>query len=249
MTKHGFKTIAHEWWHFDDADYKNFPLVDVSFERFLADDLMNRTIGPVVFQEMPGILEKLPVDVGQALVVMSHQDESSRAELTAWQRSGKGWEPALSSTPVVIGRNGFAAQGSKQEGDGRTPSGIFRLGPAFGYAPSVETGLTYRPAAANDFWVDDPQSPQYNQWVTGAPNAKSFERLKRDDDLYKYGIVVDYNTDPIVAGKGSAIFMHVWRGPDSPTAGCVAMSEDHIRALLKWLDAGKHPVIALGNVN
>ncbi len=53
----------------------------------------------------------------------------------------------------------------KKEGDGKTPSGIYPLGPAFGYASSMDTGLAYRQATDNDFWVDDVRSLQYNQWV------------------------------------------------------------------------------------
>jgi L,D-peptidoglycan transpeptidase YkuD (ErfK/YbiS/YcfS/YnhG family) len=79
------------------------------------------------------------------------------------------------------------------------------------------------------------------------PKTNSFERLKRDDDLYKYTIVIEYNTRPIVAGDGSAIFVHVWRSAESPTAGCVALSERNVKRLLKWLDVSKQPVIVLEN--
>jgi D-alanyl-D-alanine dipeptidase len=246
MTKHGFKTIDHEWWHFDDEDFKKFPLVDVTFERFLAAEVKTKLAGPIAFIEIPPVLDKLPAEVKQALIVTSVQDESSQAKLVAWQRSGKGWESVGDVIPAVIGRNGFAAEGYKKEGDGRTPSGIFSLGTAFGYAPSVETGLAYRQATEKDLWVDDPPSPQYNQWITAPTQAKSFEHMKRDDDLYKYGIVVEYNTRPIVAGNGSAIFMHVWRGPNSSTAGCVAMAEENMVQLLRWLDRNQHPVVILG---
>ena len=146
----------------------------------------------------------------------------------------------------ATGRNGFAPAGQKKEGDGRTPSGTFYLKQAFGYPPLVKTGLDYRQATDNDFWVDDPSSTYYNQWVDGKPLAQSFERLKRDDDLYKYGIVVEYNTEPIESGKGSAIFVHVWRGPDSSTAGCMALSEENLIKLLEWLNKMESPMIILG---
>jgi L,D-peptidoglycan transpeptidase YkuD (ErfK/YbiS/YcfS/YnhG family) len=145
----------------------------------------------------------------------------------------------------VIGRNGFAEPGAKREGDGKTPSGVYPIGPAFGYAPSANTKLDYRQATANDFWVDDPESADYNRWVVGKPQAKSFELMKRDDELYKLGAVIQYNTEPVVPGRGSAIFLHVWRGPDSTTAGCVALSESDVASLLKWLDKTKHPVVVL----
>jgi len=146
---------------------------------------------------------------------------------------------------AMVGRKGIAPLNEKREGDGRTPSGIYPIGPAFGYASSFNTKLVYRQSTKNDFWVDDVNSRQYNQWVTGTPDAKSFEKMHRSDDLYKYGAVIEYNTDPIVPGNGSAIFMHIWRAPDKSTSGCVALSPRSLRKVLGWLDSQRHPVIIL----
>ena len=147
--------------------------------------------------------------------------------------------------PAVIGRNGLADAGQKKEGDGKTPSGIYDLGTAFGYSPSVKTGLDYRQTGADDFWVDDAASAQYNQWVKGVVRANSFEKLKRDDHLYALAVVIEYNTRPVVPGAGSAIFLHVWRRYDHATAGCVALSQRYLRHILKHLDRSKGPVIIL----
>jgi len=190
----------------------------------------------------PGI----PADAGQALVVRPAGTGPVYAEVTAWERRGNGWATALPKMAAVVGRSGFAAPGAKREGDGATPSGVYRLGPAFGYESQLTTGLEYRRATADDCWIDDPDSPQYNQWVTEKPAAASFERMRRDDDLYKVGAVIRYNTDPVAPGRGSAIFLHVWGGPDSPTAGCVALAEADLRAILGWLDRRQNPVIVLG---
>jgi L,D-peptidoglycan transpeptidase YkuD (ErfK/YbiS/YcfS/YnhG family) len=141
--------------------------------------------------------------------------------------------------------NGLAARGEKKEGDGKTPSGIYPLGPAFGYASRIDTGLEYHQATDDDFWVDDPQSMQYNQWIKGNPQARSFERMKRSDNLYQLGIVIGYNEHPIVKGAGSAIFMHIWRKYYSPTAGCVALNQRYLRKILHWLQAQDQPVIIL----
>ena len=169
---------------------------------------------------------------------------STDAQLSAWQRQGDHWHRSY-LVSAVIGRNGLAPLGTKKEGDGRTPSGIFPLGPAFGYASSLATGLSYRQARDLDFWVDDVQSMQYNQWVTGKPKANSFERMKRSDNLYQYGIVIGYNANPIMPGAGSAIFMHVWRGYKSSTAGCVALNQRYLRKILRRLDQKYQPVIIL----
>ncbi|MBN2507267.1 MAG: L,D-transpeptidase family protein [Verrucomicrobia bacterium] len=190
-------------------------------------------------------LQALEPHVGQALVVLAEPAPGFRAGLSSWERRGGAWRAVFPSMPAVIGRNGLAPAGTKAEGDGRTPSGVYRLGTAFGDEAVVPTNLAYRQATENDFWVDDPQSPQYNQWVSGIPQARSFERMKRDDDFYRLGIVIDYNTAPVVPGKGSAIFLHVWAGPDVPTSGCVALAREDVIRLLGWLDRAQHPVIVL----
>ena len=238
MIKNGFTPYEHEWWHFDDNDWKDYPLVDVPLERFLNNVKESTPLAPPV-------LKDLKYEVTQAVLVDSIPGNPTQAKLTTWQLDGDRWKPVFLPMTAVIGRVGFAPAGEKREGDGRTPSGVYWLGPAFGYAPHGETKLNYRQATDHDFWVDDPQSGQYNRWVSNVPKAKSFERMKRDDDLYKYGVIIDYNSDPVVPGHGSAIFLHVWRSFDSPTSGCVAVSEPNMVRLLKWLDRLQRPTIIL----
>ncbi len=188
----------------------------------------------------------LPSGTAQ-LVIVTEDSRPGRFVLSAYEKKEGMWTPVFLRERVVIGSRGFARAGEKREGDGKTPTGVFPLGMAFGYGPTCKTGLLYRMVSKNDFWVDDVNSTQYNQWVTGKPDAASYEVLKRNDDLYKYAIVVEYNTNPVVRGKGSAIFVHVWRDNRSVTAGCVAMPEECIVKLLAWLDAKKNPFIAMGS--
>ncbi|MBZ0165316.1 MAG: L,D-transpeptidase family protein [Candidatus Omnitrophica bacterium] len=190
-------------------------------------------------------LQNLPADNQQAILVQPRRGDASRAKVTLWKRSDQKWTRVGRALSATVGRNGIAAPGEKREGDGRTPAGVFDLKRAFGYATSEETGLEYRQATADDFWVDDAASPQYNQWVTGLPAAKSYETLRRADDLYRQAIVVEYNTAPVVRGAGSAIFIHIWRNHKTPTAGCVALSQPDIQKALLWLDATQQPVIIL----
>jgi len=192
----------------------------------------------------PKTLQGLDGSITQAIVVHPVNKNSDQAQLGAWQRQGNSWH-RLYFVSAVIGRNGLAAFGEKKEGDGKTPSGVYPLGPAFGYAASINTGLPYRQAGDNDFWVDDVRSMQYNQWVNGTPVASSFEHMKRRDDLYRYGIVIGYNMRPVIPGGGSAIFMHVWRKYNSPTSGCVALDQRYLRKILRWLDQQYQPVIIL----
>jgi L,D-peptidoglycan transpeptidase YkuD (ErfK/YbiS/YcfS/YnhG family) len=219
-----------------------------SFSRIYFFVLLILLLGSTSFGDEffpPAELQRLGPDVKQAIVVHGHGPNDLTATLSVWQRREEGnqWQNILPEINAVVGRNGIAPLGEKREGDGRTPSGIFSLQRAFGYGREVKTGLSYQQVTENDLWIDDVASPQYNQWVKAPSEAQSFERLKRDDDLYKYGIVVEYNTNPVVPGKGSAIFIHVWRGPQQPTAGCVALSEENILKLLDWLGVVNQPVI------
>ncbi|MDE1920665.1 MAG: L,D-transpeptidase family protein [Candidatus Omnitrophica bacterium] len=199
----------------------------------------------------PPSLFKLGPSISQAVIVHPVAKNSIHAGLSAWQKThagqgaGNGGWRRIFFVRALIGKNGLADPGRKKEGDGKTPWGVYPLGPAFGYAPSAVTGLPYRQATDIDFWVDDPRSMQYNQWVRGTPRAHSFERLKRPDDLYRYGVVIGYNMHPVIPGAGSAIFMHIWRGGDSPTAGCVALSQRNLRRILRWLNQRDQPVIIL----
>ena len=149
---------------------------------------------------------------GQALVVRAPDREAKIGEAAAWERDGNGrWKPVFGPLRAVIGKKGFAPAGEKSEGDGRTPSGLFRLGFAFGYGPSPPTRMPYRQAQDDTIWVDDANSPDYNQWTKkGATRASSFEWMRRKDGLYRFGIVIEYNMNPVVSGKGSAIFLHIW---------------------------------------
>lgn len=170
------------------------------------------------------------------------------------------WRAVGEKIPVVVGRNGMAwgkglhgdaiGEGPvKQEGDGRAPAGVFSLGSAFGYAPPEQAGdvkLPYVQSVETLECVDDPQSAHYNRIVDRArvENAdwKSSERMRRDDEQYRWGVVVDHNTNG-APGCGSCIFMHIWESPGKGTAGCTAMNLSSIERLRRWLDAKKRPIL------
>lgn len=193
------------------------------------------------------LLRDVPADCRQVLIVRPAAGKMVDVFVRAYEfRSNGWWDEAFPPLSGTVGKNGITSAEKKKEGDGCTPAGTYAVGPAFGYAETLDTKLTYRRATENDFWVDDAESPDYNRWVVGKPAAKSFELMKRNDDLYEVGAVIRYNTTPVVPGKGSAIFLHVWPGPGKPTAGCVALEKDHVRMLLRWLrdDANPRMIIA-----
>ena len=175
--------------------------------------------------------------VRQALVAEPGlRTPAARASL--WADAVGGWARIWSCDEAVAGRGGFAAPGEKREGDGRSPSGIFGISLAFGYAASAETALPYRACTAADLWVDDPASPDYNRWVTAPHPARSAERMRRDDALYEFGLVLEYNRDPVVSGAGSAIFVHVREDRGEGTAGCLALPREEMVTLLRLLRPG-----------
>ena len=160
--------------------------------------------------------------------------------------------------PIVVGQSGLAwgddASGRrgdprKHEGDGRAPAGRFTLGTAFGFAPRGEMDrvrLPYLQLADDTECVDDSASVHYNTLVDrgGARRVDwaSSERM-RTIDLYRLGVVVRYNADPVRRGRGSCIFLHIWRTAGSPTAGCTAMPADDLETVVQWLDPSRRPML------
>lgn len=104
--------------------------------------------------------------------------------------------------------------------------------------------MEYRQINNNCYWVNDSESPLYNQWIeSDNVTWKSAEHLSDYPIAYKYAVVIDYNLNPIIPNKGSAIFLHCMTG--SYTAGCVAVPESDMLYILKWLDSAKNPIIII----
>jgi len=150
----------------------------------------------------------------------------------AGERS-RGWLIAGGQTiPVALGRGGILA--NKFEGDGATPRGTFhplRLWWRADRWPRPRTRLPIRPITPQDAWCEDPADRHYNRPVRLAP-GRSGDRLMRADHLYDFIIEIDHNTRPRVAGRGSAVFLHLARDNFGPTAGCVAMTRPMMLRLL-----------------
>lgn len=206
-----------------------------------------REIQPVNGRDLTDSPEKKTGESSQILLVRNINPASIDVRISPWELKNGRWQCPFAPMDGVIGRNGFAPPGEKREGDGRTPAGIFPLGTVFGYEPSLPTRMPYRQATVDDLWIDDVHADDYNRWVRrGTTKASSFERMRRADDLYKYGIIVEYNTNPVIKGYGSAIFFHLWRGKGISTAGCIALSEEDLIRILKWLDPAARPLVVMG---
>jgi L,D-peptidoglycan transpeptidase YkuD (ErfK/YbiS/YcfS/YnhG family) len=148
----------------------------------------------------------------------------------------RGWLVADGQTiPVALGRGGIRA--NKREGDGGTPKGVFRPVRLWWRADRYKRPRTFLPVRAigpEDAWCEDPADRHYNQPVKRASNQGG-DHLQRDDHLYDFIIEIDHNTHPRIAGRGSAVFLHLARKDFSPTAGCVSMTRGAMLRLLKRL--------------
>jgi L,D-peptidoglycan transpeptidase YkuD (ErfK/YbiS/YcfS/YnhG family) len=151
-------------------------------------------------------------------------------------RPSQGWLRAGTwCLPVALGRGGIRA--NKREGDGGTPRGRFRpvrLWWRPDRLPRPLTRLPRRPIGPDDAWCEDPGDRRYNHSFRRSANEPG-DRLWRDDRLYDLIVEIDHNTRPRIAGRGSAVFVHVARPGLAPTAGCIALKPRDLRLLVSRL--------------
>lgn len=203
-------------------------------------------------------------DAGQLVVVQTAAWDAPAGSLRRFERQGAQWRELGPPIPVTIGRAGSAwglgrhpvqSEGPvKREGDGRSPAGLFAIGTAFGYPENAETGLDYQAMQSSHWCIDVGGSPLYNKVVdsneVGSAAIKdSTEPMRRDlhvngDQRYRIGFVIEHNPDGVDMA-GSCIFAHVWKSPNDATAGCTAMSDTDMRALLAWLRKERSPRFVL----
>jgi len=182
--------------------------------------------------------------------VTYHKPKRDRPLAAVWVRASagdrsRGWLMAGGrAIPVALGRSGIRA--NKREGDGGTPRGTFHPRQLWFRAdrhPRPKTFLPVRTIAPTDAWDEDPASRCYNQQITRHQTA-SGDRLMRDDQLYDFIVEIDHNICPRIAGRGSAVFLHLARPQFAPTAGCVAMTQTVMLQLLARLGPSTRIIIA-----
>jgi D-alanyl-D-alanine dipeptidase len=202
----------------------------------------------------------------QVLVVTTADWSAVDGVLQAYERprAHKKWKAIGEPIAIVVGENGLgwgaglasasdeksrtASDPVKHEGDGKSPAGIFRLSTSFGYTAEKEAGwkMPYVSLTPSVECVDDVSSKFYNRVLDRAtvePDWNSSEHMLRPDELYRWGLVVDHNTDPVTPGAGSCIFLHIWTGPGQGTTGCTAMTQERLEGVLAWLDPAKNPLL------
>lgn len=194
----------------------------------------------------------------QIILVQTPDWDSVQGTLSRWQWEENSWKKAGEDWSIVVGKSGMAwGKGMKavdessgpvkREGDKRSPAGVFKLGAAFGYAEQPTWVQTpYIQVLPSTMCIEDGNSAYYNQIIDEALEVadwNSTDHMLRKDDLYEWGVFVAHNSPEAESGKGSCIFLHVWRKEDSGTAGCTAMKKENMKTLIRWLDPARSPVL------
>jgi L,D-peptidoglycan transpeptidase YkuD (ErfK/YbiS/YcfS/YnhG family) len=196
----------------------------------------------------------------QAVVVKTENWNTFRGNAQLFERQNlkSNWRAVGKSFPVVVGKNGLGwsddarmkaeTQPHKIEGDGRAPAGIFDL--TFAFGSIAKPDYIKLPYTRLEEWtecVDDVKSSHYNKIVdrikVGVFDWKSSEKMLEIGEQYDLGVFVAHNSKPPVKGKGSCIFLHIWKDNSTGTAGCTAMSRQNIEKVLSWLSPEKNPVL------
>ena len=205
----------------------------------------------------------VPDDCTQLILAVGPNWDSMHGEMQLFERvRGKEWQRVAGPFPVLFGKSGaawgrgLAGQGEsglrKKERDGRAPAGIFRIGKIYTYDAKLPAGsdFPFHQVTTADAWVDDVNSPDYNRFVTiddpaHPPQWFEKQKMRHNDFAYRWLVEIRHNSDPPVAGEGSAIFFHIRRGVSRPTSGCTTMAEENLIRLIQWLREPRHPCYAL----
>ena len=199
---------------------------------------------------------------GQIIISVTDSWNDYRATLYLFERKGESWQRRGEGMPAVVGKLGLgwdpAAQARapgepvKREGDLKAPAGIFPLSLAMGFPTLPPDGVTlpYRSIGEGTHCVDDSSSPYYNRIVDesdisvdGGERWNSSERMWEMPELCRLLLVVGYNMEKPRPGDGSCIFMHIRRSSGEPTVGCIAVAEEELAAIMKWLKPGEKPAL------
>ncbi|MER7110207.1 L,D-transpeptidase family protein [Streptomyces sp. NPDC000229] len=172
---------------------------------------------------------------------------STTGTVTWWDRRGGRWVRA-GSAAARFGANGLVEGARRRQGTSTTPTGLYPLPYAFGIdAAPAGTAFPYRRVTRDSWWCQDNRSRAYNRWVEGLPSdcrAKEAEHLVAYGSRYAHGLVIGFNYDRPVRGRGAGIFLHV-KGRGA-TAGCVAVPAGAMRRILAWAKPARRPHIAIG---
>lgn len=136
----------------------------------------------------------------------------------------------------ALGKRGVNKK--KKEGDKITPKGTYKIVDIYyrkDRIKKISSKLKLIKIKKNMGWCDDPDSKNYNQLIK-VPAKYSYEKLFRSENTYDLIIVLNYNMNPVIKNKGSAIFIHVAKKNYNKTAGCIALKKPHLIKLIEKIN-------------
>lgn len=183
----------------------------------------------------------------QLITAVAPSPGSTTGRVIWWERWAGRWHQS-GSAPARFGSGGLTDGATRVQGTGTTPTGLYELPYAFGIrrAPGG-TDHDYRQVTADSWWCQDNASAHYNRWVEPLPAdcaPGEAEHLVTYEKQYAHALVIGFNYDRPVRGRGAGIFLHV--NGKGATAGCVSVPERAMRAILRWADPRRRPHIAIG---
>ncbi|MER7835763.1 L,D-transpeptidase family protein [Streptomyces sp. NPDC096040] len=183
----------------------------------------------------------------QLITAEASAPNSTSGTLTWWERRDGQWVQ-VGSAAARFGAKGLVEGTARQQGTNTTPTGLYDLPFGFGLQPApTGTAVEYRAVTANSWWCQDNDSTSYNRWVEPLPSdcrAAESERLSSYRTQYGHALVIGFNYQRPVRGRGAGIFLHV--NGQGATAGCVSVPVDAMREILRWADPARAPHIAIG---
>ncbi|KUM99951.1 hypothetical protein AQI95_36185 [Streptomyces yokosukanensis] len=186
----------------------------------------------------------------QLITAQAPRTDSTSGTLTLWDLRHGQWVRA-GSAPARFGAKGLVEGVKRKQGTNTTPTGLYALPFGFGIkAAPGGTRVKYRAVKAGSWWCEDNDSRSYNRWVEPLPHdcrGSESEHLVSYTAQYAYALVIGFNYDRPVRGRGAGIFLHV--NGRAATAGCVSVPQDAMRRILSWAEPAKHPHVAIGTVD
>lgn len=173
---------------------------------------------------------------------------TTACDFYAFNKSDGAWKQVF-NTDGYVGRSGVKDPVNRVEGNGTTPEGVYSFGMLFGIKDNPgELKKFYKKVDEDDYWDGDRYSDTYNQYVRGSEmpsswNSSASEHLIDYKYSYNYAAMVNYNVNPTVKGKGSAIFLHCTRPGALYSAGCISIPEDKMIKSMRMIDDNTYIVI------
>ncbi|WP_330236828.1 L,D-transpeptidase family protein [Streptomyces sp. NBC_00566] len=185
---------------------------------------------------------------GTQLITAEAPDAGSTTGTLTWWDLRHGRWTAAGTAPARFGAAGLVAGTGRQQGTDTTPAGLYDLPFGFGIeAAPTGTRVEYLPVRESSWWCQDNDSRAYNRWTDPLPadcRASESEHLVSYTTQYAHALVIGFNYDRPVRGRGAGIFLHV--NGKAATAGCVSVPPDAMTSVLRWADPSRRPHIAIG---